>query len=136
MKTSHIIKKLREDSAYQEFFQKAMKKFDISSPSDLKDPEKKKNFFNYVDKNYSAKTEGKLREEYFPTDSIDEPSLRDAKKALASWFKNTMMNTNSPITRGKLDKQQLDILHDLIDDYAMEYARNYADNLDMERNSF
>lgn len=136
MNTTRIEKRLREDTAYQEFFQKAMKKFDISSPTDLKDPEKKKNFFDYVDKNYSAKTEGKLKEEYFPTDSYDEPSLRDAKKALATWFKNTMQNPNSPIFRGKLDKQQLDILHDLIDDYAMEYARDYADNLDMERNTF
>ena len=136
MKTSHIIKRLKEDTAYQEFFKAAMKKFDISSPTDLKDPEKKKNFFNYVDKNYSAKSEGKLREDYFPTTGSDEPGLRDAKKALATWFKNTMLNTNNPITRGKLDKQQLDILHDLVDDYAMEYARDYADNIDMERNTF
>ncbi len=28
---------------------------------DLEDPERKKNFFNYVDKTYSAKTERKLR---------------------------------------------------------------------------
>jgi hypothetical protein len=77
-----------------------------------------------------------LAEEYFPTDSNDEPSLRDAKKALANFFSNIMQNTNSPIFRGKLDTKQLDILYDLIDDYAMEYARDYADNLDMERNTF
>jgi len=57
MKTKNIIKKLREDSQYQEFFKKAMKKFDISSPTDFKDLEKKKNFFNYVDKSYTAKNE-------------------------------------------------------------------------------
>lgn len=136
MNTTRIEKRLKEDTAYQEFFQKAMKKFDISSPTDLKDPEKKKNFFNYVDKNYSAKSEGKLKEAYFPTDSNDEPSLRDAKKALANFFGNIMQNSNSPIIRGKLDTKQLDILYDLIDDYAMEYARDYADNLDMERNTF
>ena len=33
-----------------------MKKFGISSPDELDDEEKKK-FFNYVDKNYSAKNE-------------------------------------------------------------------------------
>jgi hypothetical protein len=238
MNTTRIEKRLKEDTAYQEFFQKAMKKFDISSPTDLKDPEKKKNFFNYVDSNYSAKNEVQgvsgqytaaiqqmksvmqtflqklalaprdiqrdfaqlyksvtkqsmqqlnkfeiekimdvlkplleksgfklkvndkelamaftaalsqtksintkvpasvLAEEYFPTDSNDEPSLRDAKKALANFFSNIMQNTNSPIFRGKLDTKQLDILYDLIDDYAMEYARDYADNLDMERNTF
>jgi hypothetical protein len=58
MKTAHIIKRLKEDTAYQEFFKKAMAKFGISSPADLKDPEKKKNFFDYIDKNYKAKTEG------------------------------------------------------------------------------
>jgi len=61
MKTAHIIKRLKEDTAYQEFFKKAMVKFDIKSPADLEDPERKKNFFNYVDKNYSAKTERKLK---------------------------------------------------------------------------
>jgi hypothetical protein len=242
MNTTRIIKRLKEDTAYQEFFRKAMKKFDISSPTDLKDPEKKKNFFNYVDSNYSAKTEdvriprgvsgqyapaiqqmksvmqtffqklplaprdvqrdfaqlyksitkqsmvqlnkfeiekimdvlkpvleksgfklkindrelamafstalsqtknintkvpaSVLAETYFPTNSNDEPSLRDAKKALANFFGNIMQNSNSPIIRGKLDTKQLDILYDLIDDYAMEYARDYADNIDMERNTF
>lgn len=57
MKTAHIIKRLKEDTAYQEFFKKAMSKFGIKSPSDLKDPAKKKEFFDYIDKNYSAKNE-------------------------------------------------------------------------------
>ena len=244
-KSQQIIRRLREDTAYQEFFKKALEKYGVNSPSDFDSDEKKKEFFNYIDKNYSATTEGNLdeyskprgysanfkkgieqfksvmqtffqklklaprdvqrdfaqlyglvigtnnqlgtpqvvnivkklkpilkqsgfkvelndheltlllirtmrdttnlatkvpasvlAEAYFPTDSYDEPSLRDAKKALATWFNNTMQNPNSPIFRGKLDKQQLDILHDLIDDYAMEYARNYADNIDMERNTF
>jgi len=232
MDTTRIEKRLREDTAYQEFFKKAMDKFDITSPTDLKDPEKKKNFFNYVDSNYSAKNEVQgvsgqytaaiqqmksvmqtflqklalaprdiqrdfaqlyksvtkqsmqqlnrfeiekimdvlkpvleksgfklkvndkelamaftaalsqtknintkvpasvLAEEYFPADSNDEPSLRDAKKALATWFTNTQRYTPGIVT------PKLDILHDLIDDYAHEYARSYADNLDMERNSF
>lgn len=133
MNTTRIEKRLREDTAYQEFFQKAMKKFDISSPTDLKDPEKKKNFFNYVDKNYSAKSEGKLKEAYFPTDSNDEPSMRDAKKALANWFKNSI---EIGMQGQPLKRSTFDILHDLIDDYAMEYARDYADNIDMERNTF
>ena len=36
-----------------------MKKFGISSPDELGSDEKKKKFFNYVDKNYKAKAEGK-----------------------------------------------------------------------------
>jgi len=49
-----------EEGDYEEFFQKAMKKFGISSPDELGSDEKKKKFFNYVDKNYSAKAEGKI----------------------------------------------------------------------------
>jgi len=48
-----------EEGDYEEFFQKAMKKFGISSPDELGSDEKKKKFFNYVDKNYKAKAEGK-----------------------------------------------------------------------------
>jgi len=48
-----------EEGDYEVFFQSAMKKFDISSPDELESDEKKKEFFNYVDKNYKAKSEGK-----------------------------------------------------------------------------
>ena len=46
-----------EKNDYEEFFEKAMKKFGISSPADLKSEEDKKKFFNYVDKNYKAEKE-------------------------------------------------------------------------------
>ena len=46
-----------EKKYYEAFFEKAMKKFGISSPADLKTDEKKKEFFNYVDKNFKAKNE-------------------------------------------------------------------------------
>ena len=45
-----------EENAYEKFFQGAMKKFGISSPDELED-DKKKAFFNYVDKNYKADNE-------------------------------------------------------------------------------
>ena len=45
-----------KEGSYEDFFQSAMKKFGISSPDELEDDEKVK-FFNYVDKNYSAKSE-------------------------------------------------------------------------------
>lgn len=57
-KTSMIVKRLREDTAYQEFFKKAMAKFKINTPADLKDPIRKKEFFDYIDKNYKADNEG------------------------------------------------------------------------------
>ena len=49
-----------KEGDYEEFFQKAMKKFGIKSPDELGSDEKKKKFFNYVDKNYQAKAEGKF----------------------------------------------------------------------------
>lgn len=41
---------------YQAFFQKALKKFGVKSPSEL-EGDKKKEFFDYVDKNYEADKE-------------------------------------------------------------------------------
>ncbi|OUW48045.1 MAG: hypothetical protein CBD47_03650 [Synechococcus sp. TMED187] len=38
---------------YQKFFQSALKKFGVKSPAEL-DDKKKKEFFDYVDKNYDA----------------------------------------------------------------------------------
>lgn len=77
----------------------------------------------------SPKSESKLKEAYFSPYGNDEPSLRDAKKALANWFKNSI---EIGMQGQPLKRSTFDILHDLIDDYAMEYARDYADNLDME----
>ncbi len=46
-----------EKKDYDTFFKSAMKKFGISSPADLKTDEKKKEFFDYVDKNFKATNE-------------------------------------------------------------------------------
>ena len=45
-----------KEGDYEVFFKSAMKKFGISSPDEL-DDDKKKEFFNYVDKNYEAENE-------------------------------------------------------------------------------
>ena len=45
-----------EEEVDEAFFQKALKKFGAKSPSEL-DKEKRKEFFNYVDKNYQADSE-------------------------------------------------------------------------------
>ena len=44
-------------AAYRKVFDAAMKKFNISTPSELKTDELRKKFFNYVDANYKAKNE-------------------------------------------------------------------------------
>ena len=46
----------REEDDYKAFFKKAMKKFNVSDIGDMSD-EDKKDFFNYVDRNYKAKKE-------------------------------------------------------------------------------
>jgi hypothetical protein len=56
IKTESIVKRLREDANYKEFFLKTLKMFGAKSPKDLS-ADKKKEFFNYVDKNYKAKAE-------------------------------------------------------------------------------
>ena len=42
-----------DKAAYQKFFNSALKKFGVDSPAELKG-DKKKKFFNYVDKNWTA----------------------------------------------------------------------------------
>ena len=59
---------------YEKFFNSAMKKFGVDSPADFKDAAKKKEFFNYVDKNYKAKEE--------ELDKEDEKSVDDVVKGL------------------------------------------------------
>ena len=46
----------REEDDYKAFFKKAMKKFNVSNIEDM-DADEKKDFFNYVDRNYKAKNE-------------------------------------------------------------------------------
>ena len=45
-------KRINNKEEYQKFFNDAMKKFGVSSPDELSD-EDKKDFFNWVDKNWS-----------------------------------------------------------------------------------
>jgi len=59
---------------YEKFFQSALKKFKIDSPADLKTDDKKKEFFNYIDKNYKAKEED--------LDKEDETSVKKVIKGL------------------------------------------------------
>ena len=46
----------KEDDGYKAFFQKALKKWGVSSPEELEDSDKKE-FYNYVDRNWKADKE-------------------------------------------------------------------------------
>ena len=61
-----------------------MKKIGIKSPDDL-DDDKKKEFFNYVDKNYKAKAEGRVKEGGPGSGRPTKPgSARDIDKKMMS----------------------------------------------------
>jgi hypothetical protein len=55
-----------KEDKYKAFFMKALKKFGVKSPAEL-DGEKKKEFFDYVDKNYEADNEEDAEEEVVET---------------------------------------------------------------------
>jgi len=72
---------------YQAFFNKAMKKFGVNSPAELKG-DKKKEFFNYVDKNYKGDHEEELDKEDKPTVQKVIDKLKKASKAHADQSKS------------------------------------------------
>ena len=83
-----LVKKLKEDELdegtkeeYQKFFNAAMKKFGIDSPSDLKSDEEKKKFFDYVDKNYTGEKDEEfnafMKEKLGESFELGTPEYRD-----------------------------------------------------------
>ena len=50
-----------DKEAYKKFFDKALKKFKIDSPADLKGDEAKKKFYDYIDKNWKADHEEEVK---------------------------------------------------------------------------
>jgi len=65
---------------YERFFNSALKKFKIDSPADLKTDAKKKEFFNYVDKNYKAKEEELEKDDEKTVKKV----IKGLKKAVAT----------------------------------------------------
>jgi len=49
---------LQNSKEYEDFFQATLKKFGVTSPAEL-DGEKKKEFFDYIDKNWKGDSEKK-----------------------------------------------------------------------------
>tara|TARA_E500000318_G_scaffold107007_1_gene115700 strand:+ start:270 stop:1037 length:768 start_codon:yes stop_codon:yes gene_type:complete len=85
----------KEDDGYKEFFKKAMKKFGISSPDELK-PEDEKDFYNYVDRNYKAKNEA------------DDPSTKSLKynqNILINRMRDQKLKTKDPKRKAQLSKK-------------------------------
>ena len=68
---------------YQAFFNKAMKKFGVNSPAELKG-DKKKEFFNYVDKNYKGDHEESNIKEYVEADGTKRKVKEGDKRLKAN----------------------------------------------------
>ena len=87
--------KMAEDKErYQKFFKSALKKFGVTSPGEL-EGEKKKEFFNYVDKNYEADNETD-KDESVKEDTIAEAQIR------TSFESDEMKNTGGDKAAKKL----------------------------------
>jgi hypothetical protein len=131
MKMSEIVRKLREETEYQEFFKAAMKKFNISSPADLKDPAKKKEFFDYVDKNYKAKVEGiggissraTDGRGVYPVHPSSNSDLKRAAAALNNYIKNT---------RAAQPDMLVNLVLDLVEAEIEQFRAEMGSELDME----
>ena len=67
-------KVLQSEEEYKAFFAKAMKKFGISSPSELSG-DKEKEFYDYIDKNWKGKKEQVQVKEYYRGYMLDEESV-------------------------------------------------------------
>ena len=83
MKKLGIKEATGDKDKYKEFFQSALKKFGVDSPADL-DGEKKKEFFNYIDKNYKGDHEESvdLEEEDIKIIMDKDVSNRDFQKLM------------------------------------------------------
>jgi len=77
--------KSSNDDGYDEFFQAALKKFGVKGIGEL-DKEKKKEFFNYVDKNWKGDKEKTINEVLKPSDDVST-WIEDFYKSDAPQFK-------------------------------------------------
>ena len=101
---------------YQKFFQAALKKFGAKSPADM-DDEKKKKFFDYIDKNWTKEEQQEFTEGELPPalkkaiaakkakngDTEDEDKDPVGKKE--SWKKDVMKKPASGVKKGFKDKK-------------------------------
>lgn len=71
---------IKEETQYQTFFKKALKKFGASSPDDFESEEKKKEFFDYVDNNWESEDE--------KSESVDEDAYDRERDARAMGYRN------------------------------------------------
>ena len=87
-----------KQAAYKKVFDAALKKFGVSGIGEL-DAEKKKEFFNYVDKNYEAKAENLDNED---DEDVDEITSKQSKKLPPALVKAIKKKEKEEVKEGKL----------------------------------
>ena len=101
-----------DKEAYQKFFQKALKKFGVTSPSQLKG-DKEKEFYDYVDKNWTADhEESKKIDEWKSLKGETNRRVQGGDKRLKEDEKNEQlakMKGNTPADKGRKAATQDDI---------------------------
>ena len=86
---------------YTKFFNAALKKFGVKSPADFKDDAKKKEFFNYIDKNFKGDHEEELDKEDKPTVKKVIDKLKKASKAHADQSMRSILADIWKMNEGK-----------------------------------
>jgi len=105
--------------AYQKFFNGVLKKFGVKSPSQLKG-DKKKEFFDYIDKNWTADHEEETKKE----ETMTKKSLKDA----VSNMKEKKLKVQEAITIGGVEVGEQDFdKEQRLDHAAPNLGMTYAD---------
>jgi hypothetical protein len=108
-----------DKEAYQKFFNGALKKFGVKSPSQLKG-DKKKEFFDYVDKNWKADHEEQTKKE----ETMTKKSLKDA----VSHMKEKKSKVDEAITIGGIEVGEQDFdKESRLDHVAPNLGMTYKD---------
>ena len=90
-----------DKEAYQKFFQQALKKFGVSSPSELKG-DKEKEFYDYVDKNWTGDHEESKK--------VNEVAKKAVKEADLDEFTVSDVEIAMKKKYGKVDKEAIEKL--------------------------
>lgn len=117
----------KESTEYQKFFQKALKKFGVSSPDELKG-EKEKSFYDYVDKNWEGD-----KEEPEANESIIDVAMDRITEALSASArlaaKARMRRLSSVLTKKRVIQSKKSASSDVI----MRRAEKKAHDLIMQK---
>ena len=122
------LKESEKQEAYKKFFDAALKKFGVDSPADLDDA-KKKEVFNYIDKNYKAKAE----EIDAKGKSDDEEEVQEAMSAAQMKKRYEMIKKSvEKINKQNLDRAKKDALKMMKDSGMFDESSDDNDADDKE----